>query len=213
MTAESPSPTQPKLTPQFCFSTVALRDFLRLSRAAVDDSITQNLNALVTPSKLGFDPTSTSVRTPRPSRTPIDPQACQTFKEKVLFPTWQSRSDVLTYCAYVATSPDPDDPETALRKAETERSRERIVDERLDPYSGRYFPREPRTERLAMLLRQERSVEAIVRSRTWGLVRERCDDSAEDAEEALNRWREDLGRLSPPLQWAMSEGDCALRGP
>ncbi|RYP04171.1 hypothetical protein DL764_004622 [Monosporascus ibericus] len=199
MTAESPSPAQPKLTPQFCFSTVALRDFLRLSRAAVDDSITQNLNALVTPSKLGFDPTSTSVRTPRPSQTPIDPQACRTFKEKVLFPSWQSRSDVLTYCAYVATSPDPDDPETALRGAETERTRERMVDERLDPYSGRYFPREPRTERLAMLLRQERGVEAIVRSRTWGLVRERCDDNAEDAEEALNRWREDLGRLSPPL--------------
>ncbi|RYO81706.1 hypothetical protein DL766_006749 [Monosporascus sp. MC13-8B] len=199
MMAESPSPTQPKLTPQFCFSTVALRDFLRLSRAAVDDSITQTLNALVTPSKLGFDPTSTSVRTPRPSWTPIDPKACQAFKEKVLFPSWQSRSDVLTYCAYVATSPDPDDPETALREAETERSREKMVDERLDPYSGRYFPREPRTEQLAMLLRQERGVEAIVRSRTWGLVRERCDGSAEDAEEALNRWREGREHRGPVL--------------
>ncbi|OTA99847.1 hypothetical protein M426DRAFT_324835 [Hypoxylon sp. CI-4A] len=185
---------QPHLTPQFCFSTVALRDFLRISRGAIDDSITQNLNALVTPAQSGFDPASTSVRIPRASSRTIEPRACQTFKDKVLFPSWQARSDVLTYCAYVATSPDPDDPEVALRDAETEKSRERVVDERLDPYSGRYFPREPRTERLANLLRQERSVESIVRSRTWGLVRERCGDSFMDEEEALNRWRAERER-------------------
>ncbi|KAI0020513.1 putative caffeine-induced death protein Cid2 [Xylariomycetidae sp. FL0641] len=182
--------TQPKLTPQFCFSTVALRDFLRISRASIDDSITQNLNALVTPATSGFDPKSTSIQAPRASRRQIDPEACQSFKDKVLFPSWQARSDVLTYCAYVATSPDPDDPEVALRAAETEKSRERVVDERLDPYSGRYFPREPRTERLALLLRQERGVESIVRSRTWGLVQERCDGGPGDAEQALNSWRE-----------------------
>ncbi|KAI0100576.1 caffeine-induced death protein 2 [Nemania sp. FL0031] len=185
-------PSSPKLTPQFCFTTGALRDFLRISRGAIDDSITQNLNALVTPAKSGFDPNSTSVRTPRGSTRQIDPHSCQVFKDKVLFPSWQARSDVLTYCAYVATSPDPSDPEIALRVAETERSRERVVDERLDPYSGRYFPREPRTEKLASLLRQERSVEKIVRSRTWGLVQERCGNgSFQDAEEALDRWRHD----------------------
>ncbi|KAI0006451.1 putative caffeine-induced death protein Cid2 [Xylariaceae sp. FL0662B] len=181
---------QPKLTPQFCFSSIALRDFLRLSRAAIDDSITQNLNALLTPARSGFDPSSTSVRTPRASTRQIDPRSCREFKDKVLFPSWQARSDVLSYCAYVATSPDPDDPETGLREAETEKNRERVVDERLDPYSGRYFPREPRTERLAMLLRQERSIENIVRSRTWGLVQERCGDSFQDPEGALNNWRE-----------------------
>ncbi|KAI5862528.1 putative caffeine-induced death protein Cid2 [Durotheca rogersii] len=179
----------PHLAPQFCFSTVALRDFLRTSRGAIDDSIAQNLNALVTPARSGFDPASTSVRTPRASSQPIDPRACRTFQDKVLFPSWQARSDVLTYCAYVATSPDPDDPEMALRAAETEKNRERVVDERLDPYSGRYFPREPRTEQLADLLRQERSVEKIVRSRTWGLVRERCGDGFQEAEDALNHWR------------------------
>lgn len=91
----------------------------------------------------------------------------------------------------MATSPDPDDPETELRAAETERNRERVVDERLDPYSARFFPREPRTEKLALLLRQERSVEKIVRSRTWGLVQERCaNDSFVDAEAALDQWRQ-----------------------
>lgn len=171
-------------------------DFLRVSRGAIDDSITQNLNALVTPAKSGFDPASTSVRAPRATTRQIDPQSCQSFKERVLFPSWQARSDVLTYCAYVATSPDPDDPEVMVRAVETEMNRERVVDERLDPYSGRYFPREPRTEKLALLLRQERSVERIVRSRTWGLVQERCGNgSFQDAEAALNQWRQ--GRENP----------------
>ncbi|KAH8650001.1 caffeine-induced death protein 2 [Xylariales sp. PMI_506] len=183
-------PSQPLLTPQFCFNTVALRDFLRISRAAVDDSITQNLNALITPAKSGFDPKSTSVRTPRPAHNQIDTESCQTFKDKALFPSWQSRADVITYCAYVATSPDPNDPETRLREAESLKEREKVVNERLDPYSARYFPREPRTQQLAQLLRQERSVETIVRSRTWGLVRERCGDPIEDSDDALNLWRD-----------------------
>ncbi|KAK6077806.1 caffeine-induced death protein 2 [Seiridium cupressi] len=184
--------TSPRLTPQFCFNTTALRDFLRISRGAVDDSITQNLNALVTPATKGFDPNSTTVRTSRPRRK-IDPQSCEAFKEKVLFPSWQSRSDVLTYCAYVATSPDPNDPETGLREAESLKERERVVNERLDPYSARYFPREPRTQQLAQLLRQERNVETIVRSRTWGLVGERCSDTTDDLDQALNQWRERHG--------------------
>lgn len=144
----------------------------------------------MTPSKAGFDPKSTSVRDLRNGGRLIDGQACQNFKDKALFPAWQARSDVLTYCGYVATSPDPDDPEIGPRAAETEKNRERIVDERLDPYSARYSPLEPRTEQLALLIRQERSVESIVRSRTWGLVRERCGDSIAEAEKALDEWRE-----------------------
>ncbi|KUI61726.1 Mitochondrial intermembrane space cysteine motif-containing protein MIX23 [Cytospora mali] len=188
----SEHPVQPKLTPQFCFSTVTLRDFLRTSRGAIDDSITQNLNALITPAARGFDPNSTSQRAPRPSsRQQIDPGSCRNFKEKVLFPAWQARSDVLSYCALVATSPDPDDPEAAVREAEMEKNRESVVDERLDPYSARFFPREPRTAQLASLIRQEQGVENIVRSRTWGLVKERCGDSAEDPEKALAIWRKE----------------------
>lgn len=73
------------------------------------------------------------------------------------------------------------------------KEREKVVNERLDPYSARYFPREPRTEQLAMLLRQERGVETIIRSRTWGLVRERCFDPITDADQALNQWRDRQG--------------------
>jgi hypothetical protein len=96
---------------------------------------------------------------------------------------------VLDYCAAVATSPDPDDPDSVLRQIEDSKARERMVDERLDPYSNRYFPREARTESLAMLMRNERAVEKIIRMRTWNLLGERCGTSDETAEEAFDAWR------------------------
>ncbi|KAK4459048.1 caffeine-induced death protein 2-domain-containing protein [Cladorrhinum samala] len=184
-----PSPVPP-LTPQFCFSTTVLRDFLRLSRSSIDDTISQNLNALATPARAGFDPTSTSRLGSRPAPRQIDPLACQAFKDKVLFPSWQARADVLSYCTVVATSPDPEDPEVGLREEENEKNRERVVNERLDPYSARFFPREPRTEQLASLIRLEMGVENIVRTRTWGIVKERCSDSSGGSwEDALAQWR------------------------
>ncbi|KAF1953342.1 hypothetical protein CC80DRAFT_146724 [Byssothecium circinans] len=177
----------PHLTPQFCFNQTALRDFLRLSRSTTDDSITQNLNALLTPSSTSpFDPTSTTTRPlAHPSSTRQIPTAqCDAFKHHILFPSWAARSDILDYCAGVATSPDPDDPDSVLRQIEDEKVRERVVDERLDPYSGRYFPREARTESLAMLMRNERAVEKIIRARTWGVVGERCEDGTAGGESA-----------------------------
>ncbi|KAK2053711.1 caffeine-induced death protein 2 [Colletotrichum caudatum] len=186
-------PPQPHLTPQFCFSTGSLRAFLRLSRASIDDSITQNLNALLTPARAGFDPTSTAQRTPRTFPRQIDPEACQNFKDKALFPTWHARAEVLHYCGVVATSPDPDDPEALLRQIEDVNDKERVVDERLDPYSARFFPREPRTEQLAMLIRQEKGVENIVRTRTWDMVKQRCGESVATWEQALESWRRRTG--------------------
>ena len=144
----------------------------------------------MTPSRQGFDPSSTTARqTELPRHGQVEGTRCQKFKDEVLFPSWQARSDVLTYCAGVATSPDPDDPDLLLRQEESARARERVVDERLDPYSARFFPREPRTESLAMLIRNERGVERIVRSRSWDIVGERCGNSFESWEDALNRWR------------------------
>jgi hypothetical protein len=96
----------------------------------------------------------------------------------------------------VATSPDPDDPEAVQRQAEEMKDRERVVDERLDPYSARFFPTEARTERLAALIRQERGVEGIVRARSWGLVSERCGDEGRDWEAALVEWRKGEERSS-----------------
>jgi Caffeine-induced death protein 2 len=107
------------------------------------------------------------------------------------------RSDVLNYCAGVATSPDPDDPDSLLREVENARARERIVNERLDPYSGRYFPREARTESLASLVRNERAVEEIIRSRTWSIITERCGSGGRSFEQALDEWRISKERPQP----------------
>ena len=176
-------------------------EFLRLSRSSIDDTITQNLNALETPARAGFDPTSTSQLGPRPISHQIDSAACDAFKARVLFPSWQVRSDVLAYCSLVATSPDPDDPERALRDAESEKDKERVVDERLDPYSARFFPREARTEHLAMILRQEVGIENIVRAKTWDIVRRRCGDPAYVGwEKALADWRRDRKASSQPAR-------------
>ena len=143
----------------------------------------------MTPSRAGFDPGSTSERQIQPARKrPIDQQSCQAFKNNVLFQSWQTRSDVLTYCAGVSTSEDPDDPDLVLRQVESAKDRERIINERLDPYSARFFPREARTESLANLVRNERGVESIIRSRTWRLVTERCGDVGIGWQEALNKW-------------------------
>ncbi|KAI5209755.1 hypothetical protein E4T42_07396 [Aureobasidium subglaciale] len=190
MAAPTTTPST-RLTPAFCFNQTALRDFLRISRSAVDDTISQNLNALLSPSASAFDPTSTSRSLPRSTgKRTIPAPACESFKQNVLFPSWQARSDVLAYCGGVATSPDPDDPDHILREVEDAKARERVVNERLDPYSGRYFPREVRTEALASLVRSELMVESIVRSRTWGMVRERCSDDEYDGEKALDKWRQ-----------------------
>lgn len=70
--------------------------------------------------------------------------------------------------------------------------KERVVDERLDPYSGRFFPRESRTEVLARVVRNERMVENIVRERTWRIVKEKCGEFGalgEDWRGVLNAWR------------------------
>lgn len=70
---------------------------------------------------------------------------------------------------------------------------ERVVDERLDPYSGRFYPRESRTEVLARVVRNERLVEDIVRERSWRIVGEKCEGFGETSDggwrRALDEWR------------------------
>lgn len=214
----------PKLTPQFCFSAGALRgmhrslgwqsanwiltqgllDFLRLSRAAVDDSITEHLNGLLEPSRAPFDTTALRQRRvlavdpsqqSKSSSSTIPASTCTAFRERVVFPAWDARDRVLAYCEGVASAPDPDDPELALRQAEAERQKGRVVDERLDPYSGRWTPRESRTEELARRLRTEREVERIVRGTTWRVLGERCAGLSEAGgwEGEMERWRRARG--------------------
>ena len=154
----------------------------------------QNINALSTPSQSPFDPRNISTRQlSNPSNHRISAPACTSFTQNVIFPAWHSRSQVLAFCASVATSPDPDDPDKLDREVENMIDKERVVDERLDPYSGRFFPKEARTEELARRVREEQIVEDIVRRRTWEVVRSRCEALSTGAvgarwEEAMTWW-------------------------
>ncbi|MCJ1387550.1 hypothetical protein MMC18_000393 [Xylographa bjoerkii] len=183
----------PTLTPQFCFHPTALQDFLRLSRATTDDPLLANLNALIPSAP--FSPGSPATVRPTRASHRVPGNTCVTYLSGALFPAWHARTQVLTYCASVATSPDPDDPELLARQAEGMRDRERVVDERLDPYSGRFFPKEARTEELARRVRAERGIEGIVRGRSWDVIGGRCEGGGgEGWEEAVARWESRRGR-------------------
>ncbi|KAK5947274.1 hypothetical protein PMZ80_001423 [Knufia obscura] len=193
MSAKHIATPTPPLTPALCFNTGYLRDFLRISRAQLDDTISTNLNSLITPSLTRpFDPSSTvDPSTNRQGRQPIAQETCADFTHQTVFPIWSSRSQVLSYCSIVATSPDPDDPDRTRIEAENMAQSHRVVDERLDPYSGRFFPKEPRTEMLASVLRNENAVENIVRDRTWRIMNERCnglDPSQKGWQDAFRSW-------------------------
>ncbi|KAJ9656185.1 hypothetical protein H2198_005147 [Neophaeococcomyces mojaviensis] len=185
----------PQLSPSLCFNTSYLRDFFRTSRAQLDDTINTSLNSLLTPSLTSpFDPLSTSdPSTNRRGKQPIPSDTCQDFTQQTVFPTWSARSRVLSYCSIVAASPDPDDPDRTVIEAENMAQSHRVINERLDPYSGRFFPKEPRTEMLGSLLRNENAVENIVRDRTWRILNERCvglDPAQRGWQEAFKTWEE-----------------------
>lgn len=98
---------------------------------------------------------------------------------------------MLQYCASVAMSPDPDDPDLVARQLENVKDKQRVIDDRLDPYSSRFYPRESRTEQLASVIRMEQGVERIVRARTWDVVEQRCADAADRGsqwEKAFKEW-------------------------
>lgn len=184
----------PPLTPALCFNGTFIRDFLRTSRSQLDDTIGTNLNGLLTPSVTSpFDPLSTSdPATNRKGKQPIPDETCAAFVQETIFPIWDTRSRVISYCSIVATSPDPDDPDKTRIEAENIAHSHKIVNERLDPYSGRFFPQEPRTEILGSVLRNENAVENIVRDRTWRTMSERCnglDPSQRGWQEAFQRWQ------------------------
>lgn len=162
--------------------------FLRLSRAAVDDSISQSLSGLTLPAQGDADSVRTAQRIPTSQH--INSESCRSFQNLVLFPSWKFRTSVLDYCAVVAASPDPNDPGRFLRAAEARERREHVIDERLDPYSARYFPRETRTQCLANLVRQERAIEEIVRHRTWSVMQDRCHSSRSSWQDAMKNFED-----------------------
>lgn len=165
------------LTVSFCQDITALKDFLRLSRTLVDDTITQNLNNLVLPPR--FDPTSTSRPEKKRMQSPIDGKSCNSLIETV-FENWDARTSTIDYCLQTIHA-NPVHP----HKSTAEEIRAR----RLDPYSGRQEEEQPILKRVCD---QEQGTERIVRDRTWRVIRGRCEEIngvSSDWETAFSAWR------------------------
>ncbi|RKF83594.1 hypothetical protein GcM3_011031 [Golovinomyces cichoracearum] len=174
----------PSLTPEFCVSTVSLRDFFRLSRN-LDDNITQYLYSLLYQSKSGFDPSSLSkFRSQTFGSRTLPTNSCQNFKEKILFPSWRTRDQVLEYCKTVATKIEMDESQPAIGREKGGSE----IDNRSDPYSGT-SSNQTKSEILNAVLRQESQVELIVRSRTWTIMNEKCGSDSRSWEQSLHEWK------------------------
>lgn len=111
---------------------------------------------------------------------------------------------MLSYCSKVAEAPDA----SALSSTSSEPTHRDFwgnsqpTDERLDPYSARDYSynRESSIQQLRAVLANEQGVERIVRSRTWGVLGERCTGESERrigagiAGEGEGGWRGDYER-------------------
>ena len=199
---ESRPQTTTTLTPQFCFNTTALRDFMRLSRGSIDDSISAHLNSLLQPSRSNpFRPSSTdtqAIQTPSiRGHQEVPSNACTHFRHEVLYPCWKSRDDVLTYCSQVAegkaellrgvevqsveSTTESGSTVLAARVLHNPWGAPQQTDERIDPYSARdySYTRAGQEQVLREVLDQEEGVERVIKARTWGVLRDRCVGGSE----------------------------------
>jgi hypothetical protein len=151
-------------------------DFLRQSRRYSDDSIETHLNNLLPPRRIFSNP----------SPTILEPQHCADFIRTQLLPTWSGRDDLLTYCSTLADKPVEESsvPQTAPETVE--------VSERVDPYARRTKEVWEKHDELKRVIRQERSVESVIRLRTWEVVLRRCQlqGMVGGWDEEMARWKE-----------------------
>ena len=116
---------------------------------------------------------------------------------------------MLTYCSRVAVAPEAAGTEAVEAGSRDFWGNEQKTDERLDPYSARDYSynQESRTRTLQAVLANEEGVERIVRSRTWGVLGERCTGESERrigasiASTSDPEWREEYER------WRGERGD------
>ena len=183
LTTPPPPPSSPALSSAICFNPVVLKgtsppfgapltvDFLRKSRRYSDDSIETHLNDLLPPRRLFSNP----------SPTGLEPPHCADFIRTQLFPTWQSRDDLLAYCSTLAEKPVEESSAPVAPVVE--------VSERVDPYARRKKEVWEKHDELKRVIRQENGVEAVIRMRTWEVVRRRCQ-----LEGIVGSWDKEMGQ-------------------
>ena len=156
-------------------------DFLNIARTA-DDLINTRLNALRVP--------NLPTQQPRSAPDKISESACHDFVSNTLLRGWESRDRMLSFCETVAsqdtgalsqTLPTTKSPyATTMNMANYDKPSPVIVDQRLDPYSGRAIVPDTQVDVLKRVIRQERAIENVVRERSVRVIRDRCETEFAD---------------------------------
>lgn len=148
-------------------------DFLRLSRASIDDSISLHLNAAIQGSK--FDPIALEKRGKPLSRRP-DSHGCSEIRTLV-YTAWDTREQILDYCQNIVETSSNEIDSAQQKSTNSSPGVEKKVSDngRLDPYynSTGLLPNNQQ-DQLKRILDSERITESIVRDRTWRVFEDRC---------------------------------------
>ena len=103
-------------------------------------------------------------------------EACRTFVKDVVLSGWRTRDKVLDYCDRIGAADQQKAEKIQSANKEEEKKKAVVVSQRLDPYSGRSpMVTETPADLIRRLVKQERSVESVVRQRTKRIVMERCN--------------------------------------
>lgn len=166
---------------------------------SLDDGIAQHLNSILIQPKSEFDPSDSSLmRVSRCGSEQLSSNACQKFTQQFVFPSWNSRDNILQYCKYVATNMEKNESKTFLGKDD----RPEDIDHPLDPYSTRSLRTQTEAQMLSDFLKLENGVENIVRNRTWKVIYERCGLNSKSWEDSFSEWKRHLGECSDVEKWS-----------
>ncbi|KAK9493339.1 caffeine-induced death protein 2-domain-containing protein [Lipomyces doorenjongii] len=164
---------KPALTPELCYSAESLRRFLFLSRSLTDDTISADLNSIPTVKESKILGSGSSWTKPEREKIGSRRRACKDFVYSSVFESWKVRDEILEYCNKIANERKSEISATAAKKPK--------VDPRLDPYEARDLPTYTKEEEILSWVASEKSVEDIVRDRSWSIICERCLDIGTDS--------------------------------
>ncbi|KAG4302330.1 hypothetical protein PCANB_001523 [Pneumocystis canis] len=147
----------PTMNPNLCFDISYIKNFLRLSRAQLDDSITFHLNSLSIPKP--FVSESIKVK-PIRSNNSIQPdkKTCISFINQ-LFNVWEMRSSLIMYCETIANDPNQSISLELQKNVSTP-----SFNSEIEKYN-----------KLRLILDQEKRIERVVRDHSWEQILKRCE--------------------------------------
>ncbi|KAK6202573.1 caffeine-induced death protein 2 [Scheffersomyces amazonensis] len=143
------------LTADNCNSSTRIRAFLRLSRIATDDTIRQHLNSIKTNKE------------------------CDEYFHAKIVPQWKARSEVITFCDNYITDLRNQTVSEIQQRGHPDEIKESDFNLRLDPYALKSYKQKiedqfAQCDRIEAWVRNEQSVETIIREQTDQVLKNKC---------------------------------------